>query len=1063
MISLERVRLVGWHYFDDALVPIGEHTLLSGDNGSGKSTIIDALQYCLAANLNRVRFNAAAAERKTGRNLAGYVRGKTGVENGEYLRDDAVAHVMVDFRAGETRFAAGICVEAFREEDAVREFPWIADGATCVEVAVRDAAGRALSGREFRDALRAAGATTFEQKRDYTRELTHRLGVFRRNVEFNPWLEALVRSVSFSPMTVVDRFVCDYILEDRPVDVSVMKANLESYKAAEREAVEVERRIALLEDVDRCGADHAQKETNILLQEYLKARADAALATERFGSLERKKVALEREAVRLETARGELEGRIRALEGERDEVRAALLADDAARLAERLRERRAEELRSLAEAKGAREKCDASRKRCSLALGRPVGADPDDEIITVEAERDDLFGDMAAARRRIESLRDEHEEAAAERAELERGLPRYPEGCVRLKRALEEKGIRAWVLADLAEVDDDAWRNAVEGWLDAARFAVLVEPDSFGAAYEVYAALSPEIGGAPLPDLARQRNARVREGSLARLVSTESAWARLYLDAALGAVIAADASALREYDAAVSADCLAWRNHAATRLPGESYRRWYLGRAARERRLAELAASIERLRVGLDAELATVAALEARVGELRDALGMLREMLALEPVAVRVEGHEAEIARVEAELAALDLSGVRELELRARELESTLDQLKAELVANLERGGGAASELEAAGRALEAAKAEAAVAGEAFARFLDGREEHRTACEAYWAERTRGSDARTLAANYESSVKGARTRLDKAAEAYRAAVQKYNRECNALLPLEPSGVAEARSQLRRYVDSELPAYRERIAKARVDAERHFKEHFVARINEYVEDARESFREINETLKAMAFGRDQYRFTLEERPEKRGQLEVIRKAADIADAGDGLFAALVEPEERRAVEALFERILRNELDSAEVRAICDYRTYFTYDIRLRDLSAVDPRTGKSPETSLARVIREKSGGEAQTPYYVAIAASFYRFFKDDPEKTVRLAIFDEAFNRMDDERIAKALDFFRKLGMQIVTAVPTEKLETVAPRMDSVSLVIRHGYRATVRDFRKGRAAGGDRA
>ena len=181
--------------------------------------------------------------------------------------------------------------------------------------------------------------------------------------------------------------------------------------------------------------------------------------------------------------------------------------------------------------------------------------------------------------------------------------------------------------------------------------------------------------------------------------------------------------------------------------------------------------------------------------------------------------------------------------------------------------------------------------------------------------------------------------------------------------------------------------------------------------------------------------------------------MIRKAADISEIEGSLFAALATAEERRAVEALFERILRNELDSFEVRAICDYRTYFSYDIKLKDLTALDPKTGKPPELSLSKVIREKSGGEAQTPYYVAIAASFYRFYKEDPENTIRLVLFDEAFNRMDDERIGKALEFFRRLGMQVVTAVPTEKLETIAPYMDSIALVIRHGYQAYVRDFR----------
>ncbi|MDR2159920.1 MAG: AAA family ATPase, partial [Treponema sp.] len=44
MITLERIRLVNWHNFSDAVIDIGNRCLLAGDNGSGKSTIIDAIQ-----------------------------------------------------------------------------------------------------------------------------------------------------------------------------------------------------------------------------------------------------------------------------------------------------------------------------------------------------------------------------------------------------------------------------------------------------------------------------------------------------------------------------------------------------------------------------------------------------------------------------------------------------------------------------------------------------------------------------------------------------------------------------------------------------------------------------------------------------------------------------------------------------------------------------------------------------------------------------------------------------------------------------------------------------------
>ena len=109
------------------------------------------------------------------------------------------------------------------------------------------------------------------------------------------------------------------------------------------------------------------------------------------------------------------------------------------------------------------------------------------------------------------------------------------------------------------------------------------------------------------------------------------------------------------------------------------------------------------------------------------------------------------------------------------------------------------------------------------------------------------------------------------------------------------------------------------------------------------------------------------------------------------------------------------------------------------------------SGKSRESSLSKVLKEKSGGETQTPYYVAIAASFYRFYKNEPD-AVRLVLFDEAFSKMDDNRIGKTIKFFRDMGVQIITAVPTEKIEPIAPFMDITNIVIRNGNRAYVKDY-----------
>jgi uncharacterized protein YPO0396 len=199
-----------------------------------------------------------------------------------------------------------------------------------------------------------------------------------------------------------------------------------------------------------------------------------------------------------------------------------------------------------------------------------------------------------------------------------------------------------------------------------------------------------------------------------------------------------------------------------------------------------------------------------------------------------------------------------------------------------------------------------------------------------------------------------------------------------------------------------------------------------------------------------FGQDQYHFTIQEKPEKKTLLEVIRTASEVRDYEGTMFDALTDDRQREQVERLFEGILQNDLDSAEIRYVCDYRQYFQYDIRIRHADTTD-KDGKPLETFLSNILREKSGGETLTPYYVAIDASFYRFYKDD-ESAIRLVLFEEAFSKMDDERIGSILDFFKRLGMQIVTAVPTEKTESIARFMDSVSLVFRRDYRAYVRDY-----------
>lgn len=63
----------------------------------------------------------------------------------------------------------------------------------------------------------------------------------------------------------------------------------------------------------------------------------------------------------------------------------------------------------------------------------------------------------------------------------------------------------------------------------------------------------------------------------------------------------------------------------------------------------------------------------------------------------------------------------------------------------------------------------------------------------------------------------------------------------------------------------------------------------------------------------------------------------------------------------------------------------------------------------------------------------------------------LAIFDEAFSKMDGKNQRQMMSFYKKLGLQIVIAAPNEKRVAVLEHIDTIVEVDRIGEsaRATV--------------
>ena len=109
-----KLLLVQWARFQNECIRLEGSTLLTGVNGSGKSTVLDAMTYLLTGN---TQFNKAAKDRD--RTVIGYVRGDTKSNGTErYIRTgEVISYIAMEFWSplDQSFLVVGVCMESDNE------------------------------------------------------------------------------------------------------------------------------------------------------------------------------------------------------------------------------------------------------------------------------------------------------------------------------------------------------------------------------------------------------------------------------------------------------------------------------------------------------------------------------------------------------------------------------------------------------------------------------------------------------------------------------------------------------------------------------------------------------------------------------------------------------------------------------------------------------------------------------------------------------------------------------------------------------------------------------------
>lgn len=252
-------------------------------------------------------------------------------------------------------------------------------------------------------------------------------------------------------------------------------------------------------------------------------------------------------------------------------------------------------------------------------------------------------------------------------------------------------------------------------------------------------------------------------------------------------------------------------------------------------------------------------------------------------------------------------------------------------------------------------------------------------------------------------------------------------------------------QYRRLEGNELRAYLERTQEAEKLMHLAIKEDVLSRLSDKFGRLDNQLSALNSHLRKHRFTGQVYKFGKKADPK----FDKIRKLAIAVKENPDEAQAIIE--KRHPEPALREAMtdLEAYLEADGSEELKDYRQYYSFDLYMGSEKKAE-EDAEGDETSrgwmsLSARASVGSGGEAQAPFYVAMAASMAMayFPGGDPPggpSGMGLVLFDEAFNKLDVPNTQALVRFFGDLGLQLMVAAPEGERPTFTEVFDTMVTV-----------------------
>ena len=1080
-----RMCLNNWGGINHKVLVFNEYVnLFSGKSGSGKSTVMDAIQVILYGSFSPSFLNKAADDAKNKRSVLSYLRGeqKDGTANREGQDFCSTIALEIEDTGSHTYTCIGIAFEVRKNDTEIKKYMYFSHVGKMPEQEYCTEDGFPYSNRDIKKLIEERSMSSenrgkvdvnriYPSKEAYLNSL---YDVIMGYIDGARFVTMEKSAIALKMTNGTGQFIRDYMFPKNEGDIiGKISEQLGAYRNIKEKIDDLEKRIHMLSEIEVADRNLQEVKIETLHLEALLKCVEIKGLQAIIESYINDKENVESELQRLKQEKNRIDDTKQKIEDELMEAKVELAKSDVKKEEERLQAiqllcetltgqsnewRRivqglhaweADEIvtdyvsnpllnamERFTKGKVTQEDCENLHKRLE-----ETKENIEEELENVREQKRDINVALTEKKKLVDDMKN-NRKSYSDRLKQARGA---------LERRLSDaygRTIKVHILADLFDVEEETWKNAIEGRLGRTKLSLITEPQ-YAHDAAVYFREMKQYEEVDLINSAAivASEPKVLANSLYEAVATKETYVDICLQRYLGHIIKCQSvEELEQVRDGVTPDCYSYSNFIFRHLRKKDYTtNACIGCKVSKVKLKEYEEEVEKL----TKEYLEIVNIENHLKETNRFEHLDRDydyVVKISKAQQELEKALGEKQKQEQVIHLLKEGEYKQLEEKVKQLEEAFGIIKRqgkELEDNC-----IAKEKWIAGREkeIESKKNELDEKSMGYVENEDMEQE---------AEKElRQSSVTNIKSKINSQMQRLGEKRDELNEVLYMERNKFNKAYPNYGFSGGEKTNEKYSQVLNQCRNDFePKYQAEFEEQCNTIYKSLRENVIATIHGDIKAANRHKNEINRLLRDTNFSDSIYQIKIEAAQNANGQFYDMLMAKELDSKNvDALVCdgqlTLGEDEFYRKYEDKIKLLIdkfmppkagedrNSEQRQREMEQYADYRNYLSFSMYEQ---VTDEQGNVIRENFVDEMAGRDSGGEGQNPKYVALLAGFAMLYMQQSvrESKIRLVLLDEAFSKMDQERSEVCLNYARKMDLQLIVCVPDERLQSLIRNVDCV--------------------------